>query len=136
VKPEEDIKEVARGVFDTALENAGYSGTGDPLVYGNSRGRGILEQLDDLQSQVDVLKVCSDGYLRIRQRFLDTFRRDILKNPNVRGSSHIQTGNMAAHGGNAVIDARIFKRGARGDLDLMEIIYGLDHDDVLSLGKY
>jgi hypothetical protein len=36
---------------------------------------------DNLQAHVEVLKHCSESYMRIRDRFLDTFLRDVENIP-------------------------------------------------------
>lgn len=94
---------------------------------------------DELQyhkHEIQCLKLASDGYIKIRQRFLDVFRRDVLKDKSGQSTSSINAGNIAAHGGDAVTDARIFESGIHKDNGPMTIIYGLDPIQVLLLGKY
>jgi hypothetical protein len=94
-----------------------------------SQGR----RISSLEAQVQVLKGTSEGYLEIRQGFLDTFRRDILK---IECAQTITVGNEAAHDGDAVADAGLFESGCGNDHSLMFKIYGLSARQVLSLSKY
>lgn len=88
------------------------------------------------QARIDQLSAASNGYVMIRQRFLDTFRRDVLKDPSARHPPMIQAGNVAAHDGDAVTDATLFTTGARSDPGIMYTLYGMSADEVLSLSKY
>ncbi|KAI9785674.1 MAG: hypothetical protein M1839_008691 [Geoglossum umbratile] len=146
VKPDMDIKAAGQRIFDTAS----YSQIGDTLVYGNSLGHNVLEEQEehrrqframgskidsqdrriaDLEAQLKVVKTASEGYLQIRQRFLDTFRRDILRAPS------IVAGNKAAHDGDAVTDASLYETGVRHDASLLFKIYGLNADQILKLSQ-
>ena len=90
----------------------------------------------DLQTRIKELAAASQGYLNIRHRFLDTFRRDILKDPTAKWTPMIQAGNAAAHHGDAVTDAGLFETGSRKDKTLIVKVYGLTADEILSLSKY
>ena len=70
------------------------------------KDREVLE----LYARIKELAAASQGYLNIRHRFLDTFRRDILKDPTF---NRTQAGNAAAHDGDAVTDAGLFESGTR-----------------------
>ncbi|KAH0536243.1 hypothetical protein FGG08_006865 [Glutinoglossum americanum] len=130
VNTDTDIKVLARGTFSIASRN----GTDrDLLICRSSLGRklivereefrarmtkleekisGIGEDTHDIRAQVyEIGRTCQE-YLCIRQRFLDTFRRDIPKDSNVRRPP-ISERNTAAHHGNAVVDAGLFENGAR-----------------------
>jgi hypothetical protein len=93
-------------------------------------------QISDLQAQVEVLKDSSEGYMRIRDRFLDVFLRDVENLPQFKWSKVIAEGNKAAHNGDAVADASLFESGYRNDEALMVRIYGLTYQQVLTLSKY
>jgi hypothetical protein len=128
-----------------------YGQTGDRLAYGNRLGLELLQETDRsnsrfesleaalaahqaetarkitaLENEVRVLKLASDGYAKIRQRFLDVYRRDILKDQSAKAVTMIGVGNAAAHAGDAVIDAGLYINGNRKDDGLMVEIYGLD----------
>ncbi|KAI9763496.1 MAG: hypothetical protein M1839_006444 [Geoglossum umbratile] len=157
------ISETARNAFDTVLQSATFSQVGDSLVYGNSLGHTILAEREeyrsrfdaidaevsslwktiethsseivDLQARIRDLETACEGYLKIRQRFLDTYRRDVLKDPNVRWTDEIGLGNKAAQNGDAVTDARLYETGARNDQSLLVKIYGLDASQILDLSR-
>jgi thioesterase domain-containing protein len=95
-----------------------------------------LRMISDLQAHSEVLKESSEGYMRIRDRFLDTYLRDVEKIPEARWSKAIVAGNKAAHDGDAVADASLFESGTRNDETLMVKIYGLTYGQVLTLSKY
>jgi len=133
-------------------------------VYGNTSGIQLINERDDYRSRLDALEgkvgalkgdvgalkgeqnmlqtrvkeltAACQGYLSIRHRFLDTFRRDILEDATARWTSMIQSGNAAAHDGDAVTDASLFETGSRRDKNLMGKVYGLSAEQVLSLSKY
>ena len=48
----------------------------------------------------------------------------------------IKASNIAAHDGDALIDATLFVSGRRTDSDLMLKIYGLSTENVIALRKY
>lgn len=94
------------------------------------KDREVLE----LYARIKELAAASQGYLNIRHRFLDTFRRDILKDPTFNRTM-IQAGNAAAHNGDAVTDACLFENGSRKDKSLLFKVYGLNAEDILSLSR-
>jgi hypothetical protein len=93
-------------------------------------------RIADLEAQLKVVKGASEGYLQIRQRFLDTFRRDILQVPEARWAPSIAAGNRAAHDGDAVTDASLYETGVRHDVSLLFKIYGLNDSQIIKLSKY
>jgi hypothetical protein len=72
-------------------------------------------EIKGLRARVGDLETACEGYLQIRQRFLDTYRRDVLKDPAAKWTDAIGLGNKAAHNGDAVTDARLYGMGARND---------------------
>ncbi len=72
----------------------------------------------------------------IRQRFLDTFRRDVLNDSSAQGAPGIALGNRAAHHGDAVIDAMLYSDGLRHDESLFFRLYGMSPRQVLGLSMY
>lgn len=92
-------------------------------------------QVADLQNRVKVLAQTSEGYRKIRHRFLDTYRRDILRQVDRQGHSKISGGNQAAHEGDAVADAELYTSGERFDEKLLVELYGLTPNQISLLGK-
>jgi hypothetical protein len=52
-------------------------------------------QIADLQYCIKTLTISSDGYQRIRHRFLDIYRRNVMENVDPRGRKKIREGNEA-----------------------------------------
>ena len=135
---------------------------GDSLVYGNSGGHGLLEDYGNMNRKMDILMArdesrksqveqvakrvssleitvrrltrSSEGYLSIRRRFFDVYKRDIMAVEELKGSKAIQEGNMLAHEGDALGDAVLFDNDQRTDKRVYRELYGLDHEQVLSFG--
>lgn len=93
-------------------------------------------QIADLQSRVKALTQSSEGYRKIRNRFLDIYRRDVLGDIGKQGLKNISEGNIAAHEGDAVADAELFTSGKRSDDDVLIDLYGLSSSRISDLGKY
>src|SRR5205814_687831 len=101
-----------------SVESADYGEARERNTYGNLAGRellkerlkrveGKLEKLDadtkfqiadlqhhvsDLQDRVMVLTLASEGYRKIRHRFIEVYRRDILDDVNKQGGKKIGEG--------------------------------------------
>lgn len=157
-----DLPVLAKGTLLSSLDTASYGQAGDMLLYGNDTGKALLLERDDLrermstlesrfqkleatteayqvrtcQLQLDVkrLAAASDGYLKIRARFLDTFKRDIIG--TLSTSTIIRTGNAAAHDGDAATDASLYTSRNRTDLPLLNQIYGISYDWIIQLSKF
>jgi hypothetical protein len=156
------MKTLAQQTLIAGLEDEAYGQTDDILVYGNTLGVELIKERDDYRSKQEVLtakveglntkvslledskeelygkirdlsKACN-GYLIIRHRFLDTFRRDILKEK--AWTPMIQAGNAVAHDGDAITDASLYETNSRKDKSLMHKIYGLSAEQIRSLSKY
>lgn len=84
-----------------------------------------------LQNRLQTFSRNSEGYVRIRQRFLE------CNNNNQSSSSHriIRMGNAAAHEGDAVTDADIYLSGQRNDIDLFIDLYGVRPETAAEFGK-
>jgi hypothetical protein len=96
----------------------------------------LEEKASEHQTRIQQLTAACDGYLAIRQRFLDTFRRDILNDPYAKGTPTIRAGIAAARDGDAVTDASLYTTGSRTDESLMSKVYGMSSGQVFSLSKY
>jgi hypothetical protein len=164
VAENDDIRNVAETVLNSALASAEYGGAGDITTYGNPAGRTLLEErhdmkelmkrldtqqmkmetqitdlqhrVGDLQHRVKILTQSSEGYRKIRRRFLEVYRRDILGEADSQGLQRIGDGNQAAHNGDAVADASLYKSGEKYHEKVLVNLYGLTADQILYLGKY
>ncbi|KAI9768333.1 MAG: hypothetical protein M1840_004941 [Geoglossum simile] len=163
VHPDTGVQATTQRVFDAAVVGGSTTQIGDRLTFGNSLGHMVLVEREETQAELRVinakydtllrtvsdlqvkisdsqahaedLKDSSDGYMRIRQRFLDTFLRDVEKIPEAKWAKTITAGNKAAHDGDAVADASLFDSGARNDKTLMVKIYGLSYYQILTLKR-
>ena len=92
-------------------------------------------EITKLQGAVRTLVKTSDDYLKIRQRFLETFKRDI-KGIDTKGSKSIREGNSKAHNGDAQADAMLFDRDNRNDGAIYKELYGMDYRKVIEYRSY
>jgi hypothetical protein len=147
-------------VLATALASADYGEAGGRSTYGNQSGRDLLEDLHDmkermkrledkltkettslkndivgLQHHVKDLRLASEGYRRIRNRFINVYRRDVLGHVTHQEYQQISDGNNAAHGGDAVTDASLYTSGERHDEDVLIELYGLSASQISYQGK-
>ena len=89
-----------------------------------------------LESRVRLLVQSSEGYLSIRRRFLDKYKRDVKAIGELKGSKAIREGNLTAYEGDALGDAVLFDRDQRTDRGIHRELYGLDHEQVLDFSTY
>jgi predicted membrane protein len=144
------------------LQSSEYDQDDEKVVFENEAGRALLEEITEsmnnlfrvtskikalendvkslrqhektLQVKLSLLTNQYREYLCIRERFLDTFKRDILKN---KSDQNIKAGNsVAVHGGDAVTDAYLYRSGKRQDERIFVKIYGLTAAQVEQLCKY
>ena len=94
------------------------------------------KQISSLESRVSLLTQSSEGYLSIRRRFLDVYKRDIKAMEELKGSKAIRKGNTIAHEGDALGDAMLFVRDQRTDRSIYRELYGLDFQQVLDFRMY
>lgn len=94
----------------------------------------VREEVETLRSQVQDLTKVSEGYLSIRRRFFETYKRQYTDSPP--NQTRINAGNAAAHYGDVSTDAFLFKKDKRGDRSLFIEIYGIDFDVVVEYGEY
>jgi len=64
-------------------------------------------EISELQRQVRDLTLSSVGYRKIRHRFLDVYRRDVMQDIDWQGHQNVKDGNEAAHHADAVADAAL-----------------------------
>lgn len=96
---------------------------------------GLQNQITGLQHRVKILALASEGYRKIRNRFLDVYRRDVLNDATGQGYQEIGDGNEAAHGGDAVVDASLYTSDERRDEGVLIELYGLSAIQISQLGK-
>jgi hypothetical protein len=96
---------------------------------------GLQHHVTDLQHHVKDLKLASEGYRRIRNRFINVYRRDVLGHVTHQEYQQISDGNNAAHGGDAVTDASLYTSGERHDEDVLIKLYGLSATQISYQGK-
>ena len=89
------------------------------------------EEHNETKRQLKTLRQLLEGYLDIRRRFFDLYRRDIKHLKENKSTNAIREGNSAAHDGDAVGDAFLFECDKRTDRTLFRELYGLDVDQVL-----
>lgn len=134
---------------------------GDKIVYGNEGGHSILARLGTIEDEITALKAKDtkraaetsqlqkemlstrkdvkrleqncEGYLAIRRRFLDVYKRDVIGLETHTGTRAIKEGNVAAHQGDAIGDATLFERHKRTDRRIFCDLYGLDPAQVLEV---
>lgn len=96
---------------------------------------GLQHHVTDLQYHVKDLKLASEGYRKIRNRFINVYRRDILGDVTHQEYQQISDGNNAAHGGDAVADASLYTSGERRDESVLIELYGLSANQISYQGK-
>jgi hypothetical protein len=72
-------------------------------------------QVTDLQNRIKTLTLVSEGYRKIRHRFLEVYHRDIRNDVDGQGLTKINQGNEAAHHGDAVTAASLYTSHERND---------------------
>jgi hypothetical protein len=88
------------------------------------------------EQKLSVLVTQHQGYLTIRQRFIDTYKRDVLQARPQATFHNIQAGNRAAHGGDAVTDAYLYSAGLRQDETIFMRMYDISYNQVEKMRTY
>jgi len=81
-----------------------------------------------LEDRVSSLTISLAAYKLLRNRFISTFKRDKLGNATEADKKIIAEGNGWAHGGDAVVDAQLYKsetREGRRDFYAYNKLYGI-----------
>ncbi|KAK2797537.1 hypothetical protein FQN51_008436 [Onygenales sp. PD_10] len=91
----------------------------------------LKDEISDLRETLSELSIQSEGYRQIRNRFLEIFKRDEAADNRV-----INSGNAAAHHGEAVTDAFLYERGMRTDARTLKNIYGLGYADIIVCSRH
>ena len=93
------------------------------------------QNLVALEGRVTDLTFISEGYLQIRMRFLDNYNKSIKRDRAYEYTTSIEEGNARAHGGDAVVDATLFRDNRRPwDPDTFEDLYGVSPSVALGYG--
>jgi hypothetical protein len=163
MQADDDIDVVAKERLRKAVQSARLGEAGKELAYGNEAGRGLLRdvhemkemmkrmqlqlvehqaqfdrhqaQINRLQHRVDILTPDAERYYSIRHRFIDVYRRDVLRDVDQEGLDRIDRGNETAHEGDAFTDARLYADGKRNDRHALIFLYGLTPDQLSSFCK-
>jgi hypothetical protein len=99
------------------------------IAESKTRIASLEDHVNDQQHKINTLSLASEGYRKIRNRFLDVcYRnyRNVRDDVDPKGRQNIADGNEAAPYGDAVADAFLFTSGERGYSGIMLVIYGLD----------
>lgn len=72
---------------------------------GSVKSKAVIAELKD---HVLTLRLSLREYRWVRNRFISTFKRDKLNNADGSDIKIIQEGNLTVHGGDAVVDARLY----------------------------
>ncbi|KAG0133430.1 hypothetical protein HOY82DRAFT_641116, partial [Tuber indicum] len=84
-----------------------------------------------LEDHIKVSQNSDRDQSRLRNRFISTFKRDVLKCGTAQDRVLISEGNECAHGGDAKADARLYRGpSGRRDVDAFETLYGLSPETV------
>ncbi|KAL7275212.1 hypothetical protein RUND412_001861 [Rhizina undulata] len=91
-------------------------------------------EIAELKDQVLTLRLSMKEYRRVRNWFISTFKRDKLNNADGSDIKSIQEGNVTAHGGDAIVNALLYKGpDGRRDASAFEKLYGLNPLRVLAI---
>jgi hypothetical protein len=89
------------------------------------RLRTVRAELQTVNSRVQDLEEASEVSIDMRHRFIDVYRRDVLKNIDRAGHDRINQGNKTAHEGHVTLDAFLFTSARRWDEDSFRSLYGV-----------
>jgi hypothetical protein len=95
----------------------------------------LQTQITSLEHHVTDLTLSSEGYRKLRDRFLNVYRRDMLENTDRQGYKKISEGHKAAYHGDAIADASLYTSGRRVDERILTELYGLTANQISYLGK-
>jgi len=95
-----------------------------------TRLTGLETTLKEVREEVRCLKIPSEGYKRVRSRFLSNFNRYVRNKFDYWNRNIITVGNIAAHQCDARVDAMLYMtpgpgRPRRTDPDTFKDLYGL-----------
>lgn len=83
-----------------------------------------------------VPKATTESYFAVRSRFFAVFLRDRVGNTTRTEQKLINEGDLAAHGGDPLTDAMMFKKRIRTDDKIFGLLYGMTWTRVMEYGMY
>lgn len=137
---ENEIGKKARKAIENVADEATIDYSQEPVRWGNRQELTVLEDqnksLQDVNKQhlariatleVDLmaLKATTEAYFAVRSRFFRVFLQDRFGKTTSAEQKLINEGNFAAHGGDPLTDARMFKQKIRTDDTTFELLYGM-----------
>ena len=105
------------------------------LATHDTKIKNLENQVQQMSNQMQHMSHASNGYLKVRQRFLSTYRRDVLGDVSETTAAVIRAGNRAAHDGDAVCDAGLYETQVRRDESIFIKLYGMRAAQVTSLSN-
>jgi len=99
----------------------------------------VRSQEECLRSQEERLRYLfrsDDCYKEVRNHYLSTFKRDSLKTHTTTNQEIINSGNLTAHWGDAVVDASLYTEpNGRTDIEVFRSLYGILPDKMEKIGE-
>lgn len=154
---QDEVDHDAREVFEQVIDDATIDRAHELIRWGNAQGLTILERLDDntdkiasltiktskleeelisIRSDLAASKVTSNSYYAVRSRFFAVYLRDKLGKETKADHKSIQEGNIAAHEGDPLTDAMMYKKEFRRDERTFGRLYGMGWNQVLKYGMF
>lgn len=161
---ENDIEIPARKAIEKAADEATVDHSQEPVRWGNSQGLTVLENQDIMMAQIksnassieslkanvtaleanvtaleaDVaaLKATTKSYFAVHSRFFAVFIRDKLGKTSRADQKLINEGNFAAHGGDPLTHAMMYKKRIRANDKTFGLLYGMSWARVMEYGMY
>ncbi|GLB09405.1 hypothetical protein AtubIFM57258_005324 [Aspergillus tubingensis] len=154
---QQELSEFQQELSEFQQELAGteqrLAGTEQRLAGTEQRLAGTEQRLAEFQHASDQFGLqaraqFSNGFIDIRDRFLSSFRRDVLNDTAVETQRLIRIGNVRAHGGHFKADASFYEEDSRyldeggkihpprNDRDTFVLLYGVDPSLAKKIGKF
>jgi len=103
----------------------------------NARITDLETELGTTQIELRHLKVASDAYFAIRNRWISNFLKNKGKDHlSPRDDEIIKSGDIAAHHGDPYIDALLYKTSRRSDPSVYKTLYGFTYKEVLENRRF
>ncbi|MCJ1346307.1 hypothetical protein MMC31_004522 [Peltigera leucophlebia] len=157
------VEFAVKAILIEAIEKAANEATVDhnqePVRWGNAQGLTHLEDQDrlktdskkhtdqiayllqkvkkveSLESDMTALKATTESYFAVRSRFFAVFLRDNFHKSSRADRKLIKEDNFAAHGGDPLTDALMFKKSLRTDDKTFELLYGMTWGRVIEYAE-
>lgn len=149
----DDKKATMHGVLESTVQEAISDTIAGHDVFGNDKGRVFLTDLERMKlkeaegdRRIELMeqrmlgyesemKMLSEGYLKLRDRFLENFSKATIAG-YTSATSIINACDISAAEGNCVSDATLYKPGGRSDTEIFTQLYGFTPTRVLELDKH